>query len=265
VDKSVNNVALGDSLLQSSVLESNAAAVNYHAWLCSMAWPYLGDNPLEIGSGMGDYAQSWLDLGLERITLSEVDANRRRRLHERFQGDSRVAFATIDLSAERPATYSCVVSFNVMEHVPDDIAAFRAAHALLRPGGTLVTFAPAFPFAMSKFDRSIGHVRRYLLADIRDRYEQVGFEIVEARYCNAPGLLAWFVGMRLLRMTPKAGPTLSVWDRAVVPVTSRLERRRPVPFGQSVLCVGRRRPSGDPASAERPRRAPVEGTEPPMA
>jgi hypothetical protein len=44
-------------------------------------------------------------------------------------------------------------------HVPDDRAAFRAAHALLRPVGYLVTFASAFPFAMSKFDDAVGHVR----------------------------------------------------------------------------------------------------------
>ena len=50
---SVNRQILGDTELQSEVLESNAAAQNYHHWLCSMAQPYLGDDPLEIGSGLG--------------------------------------------------------------------------------------------------------------------------------------------------------------------------------------------------------------------
>jgi hypothetical protein len=36
----------------------------------------------------------------------------------------------------------------------------RAAHHLVRPGGTVVIFVPAFQFAMSRFDRSVGHVRR---------------------------------------------------------------------------------------------------------
>jgi protein-L-isoaspartate O-methyltransferase len=35
--------------------------------------PYLGDDPLEVGAGAGDYAAAWLARGLERITLSELD------------------------------------------------------------------------------------------------------------------------------------------------------------------------------------------------
>jgi SAM-dependent methyltransferase len=233
-----NNTPLGDSELQTASLESNASAVNYHAWLCSMALPYLGDHPLELGSGMGDYAQTWLDGGLERISISEVEPYRRRLLEERFRDDERVRLVGVDLADVQPGDYSSVVSFNVMEHVPDDRLAFRAAFALLRSGGYFVTFAPAFPFAMSEFDRAVGHVRRYRLGEIRAGYVAAGFEIAEARYCNAPGLLAWFVGMRLLRMTPKAGTTLSVWDSQVVPRVRSWESRHRMPFGQSVLVVG---------------------------
>jgi SAM-dependent methyltransferase len=235
-----NNFPLGDSELQTVSLESNASAVNYHAWLCSMAEPYLGDDPLELGSGLGDYAQTWLDGGLERIAISEVEPTRRRLLEERFHDDPRVRLVGVDLADEQPGEYSSVVSFNVMEHVPDDRLAFRSAFALLRSGGHLVTFAPAFPFAMSDFDRAVGHVRRYRLDAIRADYVAAGFEIAEARYYNAPGLLAWFVGMRLLRMTPKAGTTLSFWDEQVVPRARSWESRHRMPFGQSVLVVGRK-------------------------
>lgn len=235
-----NNIPLGDSELQTASLESNASAVNYHAWLCSMAEPYLGDDPLELGSGMGEYAQTWLDGGLERIAISEVEPHRRGLLEQRFRDDPRVRLAAVDLADVQPGDHSSVVSFNVMEHVPDDRLAFRSAFALLRSGGYFVTFAPAFPFAMSAFDRAVGHVRRYRLDDIRADYVAAGFEIVEARYYNAPGLLAWFVGMRLLRMTPKAGTTLSVWDEQVVPRTRKWETRHRMPFGQSVLVVGRK-------------------------
>ena len=235
-----NNIPLGDSHLQTLVLESLPSAVNYHAWLCSMALPYLGSDPLELGSSLGDYAQTWLDHGLERISISEIEPQRRASLENRFRDDPRVRLVSIDLSKQDPGDFSCVVSFNVMEHVPDDSAAFQAGHALLRSGGYMVTFAPAFPFATSEFDRSIGHVRRYTLDSICASYVAAGFEITEARYYNAPGLLAWFIGMRLLRMTPKAGRTLSLWDRQVVPRARSWESRHTMPFGQSVLCVGRK-------------------------
>ncbi|MCW2832587.1 MAG: class SAM-dependent methyltransferase, partial [Nocardioides sp.] len=138
-----NNVPLGDSELQTIALESNASAVNYHAWLCSMARPYLGSNPLELGSGLGDYAQTWLDGGLEQIAISEIEPRRRSMLEDRFGRDPRVRIVDVDLSDDAPGDFSSIVSFNVMEHVPDDMAAFRAAHALLARGGYFVTFAPA--------------------------------------------------------------------------------------------------------------------------
>lgn len=235
-----NNTPLGDSELQTLTLESNSSAVNYHAWLCEMAVPYLGDAPLELGSGLGDYAQTWLDGGLEQITISEVEPRRHQMLQERFGDDPRVRLVSVDLTAEQPGTFSSVVSFNVMEHVPDDRRAFRSAYSLLRSGGYLVTFAPAFPFAMSQFDRAVGHVRRYRLDGIRNDYRSAGFEIVESRYYNAPGLLAWFVGMKLMRMTPKAGTTLSFWDGQVVPRVRAWESQHTMPFGQSVLVVGRK-------------------------
>lgn len=236
----VNAQVLGDTGLQSQVLESNANAKRYHAWLCSMARPYLGDDPLEIGSGMGDYGQTWLDGGLGRITLTEVDPGRRAVLQQKFRDDPRARFATVDLDGTAPGDYSSVVSFNVMEHVPDDVAAFTAAFHLLRPGGYLVTLAPAFPALMSEFDRSIGHVRRYTRENIAAKYRGAGFDVVDCRYVNALGMFAWFAGMRVLRMTPGDGPILRVWDAAVVPVARCIESRLRMPFGQSVLAVGRK-------------------------
>ena len=63
--------------------------------------------------------------------------------------------------------------------------------------------------------------------------------IAVRHYVNAPGLAAWFVGMRLLRMTPHDGPTVRLWDRIVVPAARAVESRVRPPFGQSVFAVGR--------------------------
>ena len=62
----------GDSELQSCTLESLTSAVNYHAWLTDLVRPYLGEHPIEIGSGLGDYAQTWLDTGTPEITVTDL-------------------------------------------------------------------------------------------------------------------------------------------------------------------------------------------------
>ena len=59
------------------------------------------------------------------------------------------------------AEHSAVVSFNVLEHIEDDVGALASFAGLVRPGGAIVVLTPACPFAMSPFDREIGHLRRY--------------------------------------------------------------------------------------------------------
>jgi len=231
--------ALGDAALQSQTLESVASAVRYHEWLTSLARPHLGEHPLELGSGLGDYARTWLDDGVEELTVTEVDPSRLALLRQRFAGDSRVHVRTIDVFRPHPAEHSAFVAFNVLEHIPDHVGALRAAHQLVRPGGAVIMFVPAFMFAMSPFDAAVGHVRRYTKGQLRDAMVAAGLEVEEVRYVNMPGLLAWFVGMRLLKMTPGDGPLLSLWDRLVIPLARRLETRFGAMFGQSVFAVAR--------------------------
>lgn len=231
----------GDSKLQSCTLESLTTAVRYHSWLTTLVRPYLGENPLEIGSGLGDYAQTWIDTGTPQITVSDRDPSRFALLQRRFEGSDRIHVQDVNVFAPHPADYSALVAMNVLEHIEQDVEALRSANTLLRPGGAVVMFVPAFELAMSDFDRKVGHYRRYTVASLRTAYEQAGLDVERIHYVNAPGLLAWFVGMRLMKMTPQDGPTVRLWDRAVVPVARAVEDRVHPPFGQSVLAVGRTR------------------------
>jgi SAM-dependent methyltransferase len=225
--------------LQHSVLEALEGARNYNAWVASLVLPYLGDDPIEIGSGTGTNAALLLEAGLARLTVTETDPELIERLRERFAGDERIAVRRLDLLDASPWKHSACLALNVLEHIEDDAEALRAARRLVRPGGAVVVFVPAFPFAMSDFDRAIGHYRRYTKASARDAFAGAGVRIEELRYVNAPGLAAWTVGMRLLRMRPREGLVLRCWDGAGVPVARRVERRVSPPFGQSLLAVGR--------------------------
>jgi SAM-dependent methyltransferase len=228
---------LGDVALQSQTLEDLASAVNYRRWLASLALPYLGEHAIEIGSGQGDYVQEWIDARV-RMTASEAEPGRLDFLRGRFGGDNRVDIVEYTAPSDEEADYSAVVAYNVLEHIQDDVAALRGFGRLLRPGGAVVLIVPAFEFAMGRFDRAVGHQRRYRLRTLGAAVQQAGLRIERLNYVNSLGLLAWFVGMRLLRMTPGEGPILTAWDRAVVPVLQRTEARWQ-PFGQSVFSAAR--------------------------
>jgi SAM-dependent methyltransferase len=232
----------GDSALQSVTLEDLSEAVRYRRWLVELALPELtgaAGPVLEVGSGTGDYAADWAARGVP-ITVSEADPTRLAGLRGRFAGESGVAVRELAVPIELEADYAAVVAVNVLEHVPDDVGALRSFGRLVRPGGRVVLLVPALPALMSRFDRAVGHQRRYRRAGLADTVQQAGLALDRLHFVNAAGVPAWFVGMRLLRMTPRAGVSLRLWDRGVVPIARRLESRRPPPFGQSLFAVARR-------------------------
>jgi SAM-dependent methyltransferase len=72
--------------------------------------------------------------------------------------------------------------FHVLEHIPDDGAAVKEIHRVLRPGGTAVLQVPLdwHVERTREYDapdpREVGHVRRYG-RDFSDRLAQVGLEV----------------------------------------------------------------------------------------
>jgi SAM-dependent methyltransferase len=227
-------------VLQDEVLEDLAEAVNYRRWLVDLALPHLGDDPLEVGSGLGLYAADWRAAGVPRLTVSEADAGRLAALRTRFVDDPAVAVRELAVPVTEQASYSSVVAYNVLEHIEDDRGALVAFRDLVQPGGRVVVLVPAFPSAMSAFDRAIGHHRRYRKTSLRSVAESAGLEVEVLRHVNGLGLLGWYVVVKLLRGRPRAGVLLKRYDGAVVPLLRRLEALWEPPFGQSLLLVARR-------------------------
>ncbi len=228
----------GDTQTQSDALEDLVSAGNYRRWLCSLGVPFFGDDVLEVGSGLGHYASEWADMGV-RITATEADPGRLAQLRGRFADDPRVSVSELAVPIDRTAEHSAVVAYNVLEHIPDDVAALRSFAGLLRPGGQVVLVVPAFPFAMSAFDREIGHQRRYRRGVLEARFREAGLDVEVCHYINGPGLLAWYITCRLLGGRPREGRMLTAYDKFYVPLERRLECKVTAPFGQSLFAVAR--------------------------
>jgi methyltransferase family protein len=245
-------LVLGDSDLQTEVLESLSDARNYRRWLADLARPYLGAHPIEIGSGTGDYALEWVGGAagvagadgvpeVQTFTATEADPARFAALCRRFGDHPVIRPDHLLLPAgarARAGAHTAAVALNVLEHIPDDVAALRAMATMVGPGGAVVLIVPAFPSAMSRFDLAVGHQRRYTRASLQAAMSAARLVPERVRYVNPIGLINWYVSAKALRMTPRNGIPLRIYDRTAVPVARVLDRI-PSPFGQSVFAVGR--------------------------
>jgi len=228
----------GDQRIQSEVLEGLATAVNHRRWFVELALPYLGDNPIEIGSGLGDYALEWAP-HLERFTATEADPDRLVGLKERLADHPNIDVRQMLLPHSEDGDYSAVVSYNVLEHIEDHVGALRSMRDLVRPGGAIVLIVPAFMFAMGPADIATGHVRRYTKKTMRAALTEAGLTVEKLHYANALGLIGYFMATKVFRLMPKEGPMVKVYDSLVLPVTKAAEQAVRPPFGQSVFAVAR--------------------------
>jgi hypothetical protein len=105
-------------------------------------------------------------------------------------------------------------------------------------------FVPAHSGLYSEFDHRVGHFRRYSRATLATALSCAGFEVVETRYVNQPGAVAWWLLAKALRRTPTNGALVRFYDRVGIPTVRRLERGRQPRFGQSLVAIGRRPVNG---------------------
>lgn len=230
-------VAADRGLLET--LEALDVAENYRAWILMLAAPHLadGDHVLEVGAGHGTFTTELARSG--RVTAIEIGQEALLHLQERFSGRPEVVVADSRLEELPAGGFDAAFLSNVLEHIEDDVAALRELARVVRPGGSVIVFSPAFEVLYSDFDASIGHHHRYRRPVLAARFEEAGLEVVEDRYVNAVGFFSWLFLVRLLGMTPANTRLVRLFDRRFVPVLRRIEARFAPPFGQSVLVVGR--------------------------
>lgn len=162
--------------------------------------------------------------------------------------------AVVQADAARPpfrdASFDLVLALDVIEHVQDDERALSALARLLRPGGRLVIFTPAFQFLWSEHDRASHHFRRYTSRELDAKLAAAGFLVEKLSYANTllfPLVWAGRVALRAGRtdtavdaemaMPPRWANTLLA---RVFSAERRLIRRVDLPFGVSVLAIARR-------------------------
>lgn len=220
-------------------LEALAAAPNYYRWIVEHFGDRLRGRVLEVGAGMGTFAEHVLGHpGVERLMLVEPASNLVGTLRQRFRDREQVEiFHGYLHEAPVSGPMDAAVMVNVLEHIDDDRGTLEIIHRMLRPGGALLIFVPALPWLYGSLDAAFHHCRRYTRPGLAALLEQAGFRAERLRYMNLPGILSWLVAGRVLRLGTIRPGSMRVYDSLVVPVARAIEDRLAPPVGQNLLAV----------------------------
>lgn len=227
----------------SETLELLAEAPQYNRWQFDMVAPYLGKRILEVGAGIGNMSAQFLEGRPDLLVATDTDLYYRNRLTDRFAGRPEVTVETLSMpdpsAGARFAKYrlDTVIATNVVEHIEDDLGTVRTMKSLLVSGGRAIILVPALQSIFGEMDRELGHYRRYGRSQLRQLMERGGLQVERIDWFNRAGVFGWWFNGRVRRVSRIPLDQLKTFDR-LVPML-RLERLLPLPFGQSLIAVGR--------------------------
>lgn len=235
----------GNSKYGTDTLEVISDALKFNEWMYSTIKPYCKGKILEIGSGIGNISQFFIQEGAD-ITLSDIENSYLPRLKEKFgkhsnlRGIHRIDLSDKELEKNHPeliGQFDTVFALNVVEHIPDHEQAMINAGKLLREGGCVVILVPAFQCLYNGFDRQLDHQRRYSNRSLKKLIEGNGFHVIHTQYFNFIAIFGWFISGNILRKKIIPGNQMRFYD-LMVPVWKKIDILTKNLMGISVIQVG---------------------------
>jgi SAM-dependent methyltransferase len=214
------------------------------AWIVAVLRRLIPDSHhlsiLDIGCGDGLFFDSLAEFGeVEGLepdaSLVSPDGPYRARIHvQPFDERFRVT---------KP--YDLVLMLDVLEHIPDPVAALMRAMAVLSPEGTFVATLPAFLGLWTNHDIINEHITRFDKRSFADVARAAGLRVDRSSYFfhwTYPVKRLMHFAEPLIHSRPKPPQIpVSALNKALY-AFSRLEQnllgRVSVPFGSSLLIVG---------------------------
>jgi Methylase involved in ubiquinone/menaquinone biosynthesis len=222
-----------------------------------------GDRVLDLGCGGGRHAFEVLRRGADVIAFDQ-NATELENVA--------AMFAAMDKAGEVPAgatartvtgdalgmpfpdaSFDTVIAAEVLEHIPDDMAAMAEIVRVLKPGGQVAVTVPSFLpericWALSEDYHTApgGHIRIYTLAELRAKLKSSGLRV--GGHHNAHGLHSpyWWIKCAVGvndddHPLAKAYHELLVWDIMRRPAATRIAEAVLNPLiGKSVVVYARK-------------------------
>lgn len=217
-------------------------ARNWKEYWFQQIRPYLGQDVLEVGAGLGNNTEIMFHQPGIRLAALEPDGDLVRlhrdviqRLPAEQQGRIELLAGMVaDLPADRQ--FDSILYIDVLEHIEHDAREVLAALPHLRPGGRLIVLSPAFMQLYSSFDQALGHYRRYTRRTLAGIIPPA-LRVRELRYLDCMAFLLSFGNRLLLRQSVPTSTQIRLWDGVFVPISRVLDPLCSGIIGRSVLGV----------------------------
>jgi hypothetical protein len=206
----------------------------------------------DIGGGNGFVSQALEKGGIETVL---IEPGAHGATNAKSRGLKNVICATTETCGLRENSVDAVGLFDVVEHMKDDYGFLKQNYELIKEAGYIHLTLPALNLLWSREDSYAGHFRRYAIKSAKELLRKTGFEVVFSSYLfsvlplpiflmrSLPSRLGCYKNVDNLDQYKKEH-TSNKYERALQKVwdweLSRISRQKMVPFGSSIIIVGKK-------------------------
>lgn len=208
-------------------------AYNFRNYQFSLIKKYIKKNVAEIGPGSGLVLKKYIKQ-CKNIDLYEPDKKLFRNLKKKFKNKKIILKNKIFKTYKK---YDTIIILDVLEHIPNDKSEIQKIINSLKKGGFLIINVPAFNLIYSKFDKDIGHFRRYNKRNIKKKIQGLKFLEYKMFYYDSLGFVLSlmskiFIGKKYKYQFEKK---IKLWD-ILIPISKIIDFFIFNSFGKS-LCI----------------------------
>lgn len=217
---------------------------NNNKWIFEQISPYLGDNILEVGSGIGNISKFLSSLN-KNLVLTDIKENYLEYLRQRFIGNPKIKVISHNILSQdvsNPLTFNIdtVICINILEHIKEDAKVLENIYKILAKNGRLILVAPALKILYGSLDENLGHFRRYEKDDLVKKLKYNNFVIEKIYFHNFVSTLGWFINCRILKKKLMSSLQVSILD-IFIPIFAKIEKMIKIPLGLSLIAICRKK------------------------
>ncbi len=127
-----------------------------------VAKDYLNGDVLEVGCGEGRGVSTLLEHARTFTAVDKIE-DLIEGLQRKYPSGKFISMNIPPLDGLKDNTYDALVSFQVIEHIKDDVLFLKEIHRVLKPGGIALITTPNRKMSLS---RNPWHVREYLSGEL---------------------------------------------------------------------------------------------------
>lgn len=214
---------------------------NLNKWMYQNIEAYVGNNVVEIGSGIGNITEFFISK--KKVIVVDISRGMMEALRKRLKADN-LEFYMCDVTSRkilnlRKRNIDTIACLNVLEHIKNDKRAIKNMYDVLKKEGRLILLTPTIKWLYGNLDKNLGHHRRYSKKELVKLLQEAGFKIENVFYMNFFGIFGWFINDKILgrKILPKN--QLLFYDK-IAPIIKKIERIINLPIGLSIICIGKK-------------------------